>query len=89
MEPKRSKLFFKARERIIDEIATRMICERLQDEDDAHHGIQLPQTWIGEANARCNELINELVDETVREDEESRAGWAASPTTKAKKVDRD
>lgn len=85
MESKRSRLFFKARERVIDEIATRMICERIQDEDDEHHGLRLPQTWLQEANARCDSLINELVDESVREDEESRGQWAASPTTKAKK----
>ena len=82
---KRSKLFFKARERIIDEIASRMMCERIQDEDDEHHGIRIPRTWLEEADKRCNELTSELVDESLREDEESKTAWAASPSTKAKK----
>jgi hypothetical protein len=88
-QTKKSRLFFKARERVIDEIATRMICERIEDGDDEHHGIRIPQTWLQEADKRVNELIGELSDESLREDEESRGVWAASPTTKAKKVDRD
>ena len=64
---KRSKLFYKARERIIDEIATRMVCEMISDDSD---GLKLPRSWVQEADQRAQNLVNELSEEFVREDEE-------------------
>ena len=87
MEQKRSRLFYKARERVIDEIATRMMCERIQDEDDEHHGIRMPRTWMEEADKRCNELISDIAEESVREDEELGRMNVSSQTGRTKRAD--
>lgn len=83
MEPKRSKLFYKARERVIDEIATSMVCEMITIEGDGD--LRLPESWVKEAISRRDNLIDELSQESVREDEEMGKGaWAASPSKKAR-----
>lgn len=73
---KHSKLFFKARERIIDEIATQMLCEMISVEGEGD--LKLPGTWIGEAVKRRDDLLSELSDETLREEEELNKPFAKS-----------
>jgi hypothetical protein len=65
--PRKSRLFYKARERIIEEIATQMVCERIDIEGD--DGLPMPQSWVDEAHQRMETLLTELSDESLREDE--------------------
>jgi hypothetical protein len=66
--PIRSKLFYKARARIIEEIALQMVSQLI--DEDGLTGQPLPTSWVNEAEARKEQVITEILEETARENEE-------------------
>lgn len=64
MKDHREKFWFKARQRIIEEVALQMITEQIGSDNE---GIRLPRSWINEAEKLRDELVHEIVDEAMTE----------------------
>jgi len=64
MKDHREKLWYKARQRIIEEVALQMITDQISSDNE---GITLPRSWVNEAEKLRDELVHEIVDESLEE----------------------
>ena len=64
MKDHREKLWYKARQRIVEEIALRMLTDQISEDEG---GIQLPQSWVDDAEKIRDHLTHEIEEEAATE----------------------